>query len=1154
MTGIISIPDSVKNSSRPVRALSWMASVFLLAGAVFVPVSPMLAENIVKNGGFEDGPSGWWGKGVKSGGVIPDKPAAGTGSMQIAEDFVCQDHIPVTGGKNYKISMKMRCEGVPDGAVYAQLSFRGGGANPGWYGPAVANVDGRTEKALFVGGGTQDWKDYSVVVRAPDGADQMLLYLRKINGTPGTAAFDEVQVEPTSEAVTKAQPPPLPPDGQIVSNGGFEKGASGWWGNGAKTGGVVTEMPVGGLQCLKVASSFFCQDGRPVEEGKRYKITMKIRSENAPEGSVYVQLSYRGASIKGGWFGPNVVNVDKRTEKALFVTGGTHGWEEYSCVVQAPPTAEQMLLYLRKKDGTDGAAYFDDVSMLPTEEPETTAAGLRREELAAKWLSPALPEADAAAGLAAAAVGTSPAPARLKLAENGRALYRVHVGTAAGVIELNSANDLADYLGRITGGNFQPLSHDAHPLDGPLIVVGRDNALTAKLCPDIDYAKLGDDGFVLRTVGQHIVIAGNTPGGTMYGVNWFLDHLLGVKWLSPDYTHVPASPSVELAAPNERQIPRFKFRQILSVEGQDKPFAARNLLNGNSHGAASLLPAPEIDHWDGLWQRPGLTASFYQLMPPKQYMSQHPDWFAGGQVAMMNPEVRQIMADGIIERLRGVPNYGDYWFGFMDNDWGWDMDPASAAFAKEHGGAPSAPRVDMTVDVEQRVRKVLPDAKLAFNAYHWSFTPPTNMAIPEDILVYPMTIHVDYSTPLNQGRNKKLGEDIAGWNRIAKTILLWDHVTNFNGFIQPTPNIYPIAESIRWLSGLENVFGYFAEGSWNTRSAEFASLRVWLMGRMLWDPQTNIPGAVAEYCDGYFGPAGKYLKQYIDLMHEVSVRSRAAIWEKTNVDSAMFTLDFITKADALFAQAESAAANDPAYLRHVRQARMCVDYVILVRRKEYADAAAREKAGFVLDYENRKARFNKTIEDEKVTQFRQAKTIVTGELATMIDMERKDSTPPEIARNLQPADWVEINDIGFNRYFDKIVITSDPLASDGGTVKMPGDINGPFIQLKHHKLPEEGLWDIYADVRVEAEDGAGPDEVAFFIGNNPPQTGGMGIKFSQLKPGQYNLIKTTGGPFRFDQSDGKITFIRGGGSKKVKNIYVDRFIFVRAKEGTAAAR
>lgn len=513
---------------------------------------------------------------------------------------------------------------------------------------------------------------------------------------------------------------------------------------------------------------------------------------------------------------------------------------------------------------------------------------------------------------------------------------------------------------------------------------------------------------------------------------------------------------------------------------------------------------------------------------------------------MMNLEVRAAIAKEIVKRLSEIPDYQNYWFGLMNNDWEWDLDSADAAFAKEHGGAASAPKIDLAIDVLQRVRKVLPGAKIAFNAYDWGFSPPTGMTIPDGLLVYPMTIHLDYSTPLFTGRNKKLGKDIEGWNATTKDILVWDHITNFSGYLQPTPNIYPICETIRWLATMHNIQGYFAEGSWGTRNAEFAALRVWIMARMLWDPDTDYQAAIAEYCDAYYGPAGKFIQQYIDLMHEFSAKTRAPIWEKTSIDSSMLSVDFVTKADALFEKAEAAVAVDPVLLRHVRRERVCIDYVVLVRQKEYLAQAASRQVKFNLDFAHRLTRFNKTIRDENITEYRQGGGM--KELAGIIAIDLKDAPPPELVRGMPRSDWRVVQDLGLNRY-DDATIVADSAASDGAAARLNGNETGWLIQLKHHKLPENGLWRIYADVRVDAPD-AGANDVALAIGSAPSMSNYLNVRMGELKSGDYRLIEVPGGPFHYDQDGQVVSYVRGGGSKNIKYIYVDRFILVRAPKNS----
>ncbi len=1121
------------------------------AGTVGAPGPAKL--NIV-NGDFKNGTVGWWGPGTAKGaGEVSKKDSVGGKSgLRLKSGWVCQNNIVVQGGKRYRISMEIRGNGAPVKSVYVQISYRGPGVEIRWYGPRIINDANGSEKALFVTGGTHPWKTFSAVVAPPAGANQMLIYLRKKGHSTGTAYFTGVKAVPTNAPPTKGETPPTK-----VVNGDFKNGTVGWWGPGtAKGAGEVSKKDsVGGKSGLRLKSGWVCQNNIVVQGGKRYRISMEIRGNGAPVKSVYVQISYRGPGVEIRWYGPRIINDANGSEKALFVTGGTHPWKTFSAVVAPPAGANQMLIYLRKKGHSAGTAYFTGVKAVPTNEPPTTAAGLIRAKLAAKLLPFALPAAAAAEAIKARvlAAASQPVPHRLMLIENGLVKYHVHVGTRADLLTLNAARNLDDYLSKISGGPARTLSFDGHPLAGPLVIVGRHNDLTRGLCPHISYAKLGDDGFTIRTVGPDIVIAGATPGGTMYGVNWFLDHKLGVKWLSPNYTYVPASKNLAIAPVRTTQVPRFAYRQILSYEGQNKPFEAHNLLNGNSHGAYGILSPPQIDFWNNHWERPDLEASFYGLLPPQQYQAAHPQWYAGGQVAMMNSGLRQALADAIIQRLRDVPNYRRYYFGLMDNDWGWDMDPASAAFAKAHGGVPSAPQLAMAISVLKRVRKALPGAKIAINAYHWGFNPPTGMQVPKGLLIFPMTIQVDYSTALNKGRNQGLGKALVGWNAICKNILVWDHVTNFNGFIQPTPNIYPICQSIHWLATLRHVHGYFAEGSWNTPAADFAALHVWIMARMLWNPATNYRAAIGEYCNDYYGPAGPFIKKYLELMHQASIRSGAPLWEKTSVDSTMFTLGFVTSADALFHQARAAVTHDPIYLRHVRAARIGLDYVILLRCREYADAAARRGIPFKIDFAHRLARFMHTLKREHVSEYRQGGSI--QELHRLILLKRTAPRTPSIVRGLPRRDWRTIQDLGIIRYYPDTVIVRDPAASDGTAVRIGGGQQAWVIQYHLDNLPEKGLWNLYVAVRADAGKARSGD-VAMAVGSAPPMDRFLDVTVGQLKKGGYRWIKIPGGPFRYNPipSEGAVAYIHGIPNSKVKYIYVDRFVEIRVPQTGAKSK
>ena len=921
----------------------------------------------------------------------------------------------------------------------------------------------------------------------------------------------------------------------LLINGDFSAGRSGWWGDAAN---VVRQSDVG--DALELAGGFVAQDRIPIKGGLRYRIQLRLRTVDAPSGSPFVQVSFRGPNVDTGWRGIERIAQPWGYEAAVIVDREASGpWTHYDVIVQAPLQATQILLYLRKVKGTAGVVQFAQVSLTATDEPVTTAAAIQAAQTRTSFSRAPFPDADREAVLAAV-IRSGGAPARqLQLAVDGATRYHIHVGADADAITLHAASELADYLKQITGADFSAISDDNVPQPGSLIVIGRSNRLTEPLCPLADLDTLGDDGFVLCTSGRNLVIAGDTSRGTMYGVNWFLDRMLGVKWLAPDAIYVPRQTTLNVAAPHERQIPRFAYREVLSSEGQDKAFRAHNLLDGESHGPSFSASPAGIDDWDHSWLAKGGDASFWELLPRERYAKEHPEWYAGGQVAMMNPAVRKVLAANIVARMQRLPDYTKVWFGLHDMDWGWDMDPASKAFANLHGGNPSAPLLDMVMDVAAQVREVLPGARFAFDAYHWGFAPPTGMSVPDYVLVYPMTIQVDYSTPLDSGRNVELGKGLVGWNAISQHMFVWDHVTNFGGSIQPTPNIYPIGASIQWLATLKHVTGYFAEGSWFTPGAEFASLRVWLIARLLWDPSQDVHALVAQYCRDYFGDAGPYVFDYIDLMHRAIATSGDVLAEETPVAMKMYTREFVVRADRLLAQAERAVSGNPLLIERVRQARMPLDFVILVRRNEYESSSAGET--WQLDYSNRLARFKLAVRSSRLVRFRQGGNL--QQLDQLLSVERSVAVRPALAVGLADSDWRDFQDLSLDLY-DSAHIVADATASDGAASCMRGNSSIWAVQFKFDNLPREGLWDLYVSIRVNAEPRAN-SQGGVRVGSYPPMTLFSYVPGAALEGSDYHEIRVPGGPFAYGTDHDRGVYVQAANLGSNDQVCVDRVFAIR---------
>ena len=116
------------------------------------------------------------------------------------------------------------------------------------------------------------------------------------------------------------------------------------------------------------------------------------------------------------------------------------------------------------------------------------------------------------------------------IAENGKGFYHIATSRMPYGAEMYAASTLYQYLYKATGA-IVPYFSDVErcPRRSPEIHIG---ANVRGMQTDV--SDLADDGFIIRTRGEDIVIAGKTPRGTVYGVYYFLEKFIGYKCFTKD--------------------------------------------------------------------------------------------------------------------------------------------------------------------------------------------------------------------------------------------------------------------------------------------------------------------------------------------------------------------------------------------------------------------------------------------------------------------------------------------------------------------------------------------------------------------------------------------------------------------------------------------
>ena len=121
-----------------------------------------------------------------------------------------------------------------------------------------------------------------------------------------------------------------------------------------------------------------------------------------------------------------------------------------------------------------------------------------------------------------------------------------------------------------------------------------------------------------------------------------------------------------------------------------------------------------------------------------------------------------------------------------------------------------------------------------------------------------------------------------------------------------------------------------------------AELRAWVLAQLLCNPQQDDRALIREFLEGYYGPAGKPIESYLDLVQNASKGFNLTCSSPRSVPF----LDFKTLADAarLWQEAEQAVAGDAVLLPRVRMAHLPIRYVWLARwdalRKDCAAAGS----------------------------------------------------------------------------------------------------------------------------------------------------------------------------------------------------------------------
>ena len=243
--------------------------------------------------------------------------------------------------------------------------------------------------------------------------------------------------------------------------------------------------------------------------------------------------------------------------------------------------------------------------------------------------------------VAALLVGFAAAPAlAVTIAEEGSTSLRVVLAAGASPAERTAAQELVSYLELVTSASFRLVPEARVEDDAPAIWVGPTRKAGSL---GIDAERLGPEEWKIRTAGEHLVLVGGRPRGTLYAVYHLLEDHVGVRWWTPWDEHVPARPDLEIEVDAAGR-PAFAYRDIHGVAGPSV-FHARNRANGHysflsvAHGGREAYGPPFTVH------------TFFMYAPPDSLFDEHPEFFSERDGARVGKRTQLCLTNERLQEL-----------------------------------------------------------------------------------------------------------------------------------------------------------------------------------------------------------------------------------------------------------------------------------------------------------------------------------------------------------------------------------------------------------------------------------------------------------------------------------------------------------------------
>lgn len=412
-----------------------------------------------------------------------------------------------------------------------------------------------------------------------------------------------------------------------------------------------------------------------------------------------------------------------------------------------------------------------------------------------------------------------------------------------------------------------------------------------KKAAPVDAVKTGAEGFRIVFRNGKLDIRGSSSQGTLNGVYHFLEEVMGVRWLTPETTWLPENPKVKLDGLDFYFSPAFHQRVCFNIFAGNTVWARRQRIK--HHMDTEKYGVPH-GHNTFYFLCRGLQKETGKKYTPKQAFAEFPQYFAEyvdhrgnrkrpfifSQLCYTNPDVKRLIVKGMLDALEKNPGMKIIDLSRMDGPSPCECRLCEAVYTKH--GKKSNTKSDAWFtffrDIAKEVHEKYPGVQIGSFAYHTTQIPPDVNLGPNTFVRY-CPIRMNYFCRVDEGDHNLTGgllhdyppglSNIAGqmkeWTKLTE---LWLSMTTMKQpCYYPNPHLRSLGYNVAYAARIGAKAIFVEDLNWLPTHAQ-CKVRSYILAKLLWNPYYDTEKGIREFCNLYYGAAGKSVIQYLTMLHD----------------------------------------------------------------------------------------------------------------------------------------------------------------------------------------------------------------------------------------------------------------------------------------------